>query len=106
MPEGAGPSWRERAVAAGREIGIEDLPDPDDQDFDNWDLLIECLEDQVLWDHDWEKGDHLDAAPDVARRIKGELGIADEYFVAIPRDPSDAEAERLLAELKALTQDA
>jgi hypothetical protein len=60
----------------------------------------------VLWDHDWENGDHLDAAPDVARRIRGELGIADEYFVAIPRDPSDAEAERLLAELKAWTQDA
>jgi hypothetical protein len=35
-----------------------------------------------------------------------ELGITDAYFVAIPRDPSDAEAERLLAELRFLAQDA
>jgi hypothetical protein len=26
LPEG--PSWRERAVAAGREVGIEELPEP------------------------------------------------------------------------------
>jgi hypothetical protein len=104
LPEA--PSWRERAIAAGREVGIEDLPDPDDQDFDDWDLLIECLEGRVLWDDDWEMVDHLDAAPEVARRIKGELGILDDYFVAIPRDPSDADAERLLAELMTLTRDA
>ncbi len=29
-----------------------------------------------------------------------------DYFVAIPRDPSDAEAERLLAELVTMTRDA
>jgi hypothetical protein len=104
LPEA--PSWRERAIAAGREVGIEDLPDPDDQDFDDWDLLIECLEGRVLWDDDLEMVDHLDAAPEVARRIKGELGILDDYFVAIPRDPSDADAERLLAELMTLTRDA
>lgn len=103
LPEG--PSWRERAVAAGREAGIEDLPDPDGQDFDDWDLLIECLEGRVLWDDDWDMVDHLDAAPEVARHIKDKLGILDDYFVAIPPDPSDADAERLLAELKTLTWD-
>ena len=104
LPEG--PSWREQAIAAGREVGIEDLPDPDDQDFDDWDLLIECLEGRLLWDDDWDMADHLDAAPEVARRIKRTLGILDDYFVAIPRDPSDADAERLLAELRTMTRDA
>ena len=104
LPEG--PSWRERTIAAGREVGIEDLPNPDDQDFDDWDLLIECLESRVLWDDDWDMVDHMDATPEVARRSKAKLGISDDYFVAIPRDPSDAEAERLLAQLIALTRDA
>ena len=104
LPEG--PSWRERTIGAGREVGIEDLPNPDDQDFDDWDLLIECLEGRVLWDDDWDMVDHLDATPEVARRVKAKLGISDDYFVAIPDDPSDAEAERLLAELIALTRDA
>ena len=104
LPEG--PGWREGAIAAGREVGIEELPEPDDRDFDHWDLLIECLEGRVLWDEDWDMVDHLDAAPEVAGRIKEELGISDDYFVAIPRDPSDADAERLLSELMALTRDA
>ncbi|MCU0871575.1 MAG: hypothetical protein MUE50_04455 [Pirellulaceae bacterium] len=104
LPEA--PSWRERAVVAAREVGIEDLPNPDDQDWDDWDLLIECLEGRLLWDDDWDMVDHLDATPEVARRAKAKLGISDDYFVAIPDDPSDAEAERLLAELIALTRDA
>jgi hypothetical protein len=67
-------------------------------------LLIGCLEDHLLWDEDWDMVDHLDASPEVARRVKQELGILDDYFVAIPDDPSDTEAERLLAELVALTR--
>jgi hypothetical protein len=104
LPEG--PSWRERAIAAGREVGIEELPEPDDTDFDEWDLLIGCLEDHLLWDEDWEMVDHLDASPEVARRVKQELGILDDYFVAVPNDPSDTEAEGLLAELVTMTRDA
>ena len=100
------PSWRERAIAAGQEVGIENLPAPDDQDFDHWDLLIESLEGRVLWDDDWDMIDHLDAPPEVAIRIKAKLGISDDYFIAIPVDPSDAEAERLLAVLMMLTKDA
>lgn len=100
------PSWRELALAAGRELGLEELPSLDARDFDDWDLLLTCLEDQVLWDNDWAMMDHLDAAPDAARRVKRELGITEDYFVAVPRDPSDAEAERLLAELRMLAEKA
>ncbi|MCU0881002.1 MAG: hypothetical protein MUF06_24805, partial [Pirellulaceae bacterium] len=77
LPEA--PSWRERAVVAAREVGIEDLPNPDDQDWDDWDLLIECLEGRLLWDDDWDMVDHLDATPEVARRAKAKLGISDDY---------------------------
>ncbi len=104
LPEA--PSWRELAIAAGRQVGFEDLPEADETDFDEWDLLIVCLEDRLLWDQDWEMVDHPDAPPEVASHVKQELGIQDDYFVAIPRDPKDAEAERLLDELRSMTEDA
>ena len=45
------------------------------------------------------------ATPDAASRIKAELGISYDYFVAIPPDPSDADAQRMLDELLAATRD-
>jgi hypothetical protein len=100
------PTWRETAATAGRELGIEDPPDPDDMDLDHWNLLVECLSDHVLWDKDWEMLDQLDADPDAAERAKDELGIDPDYFVAVPADPSDAQVEQLLADLVRWTRDA
>jgi hypothetical protein len=64
------------------------------------------LEGRVLWDNDWEIDVCLDADPDIGRRMRRELGIDDDYFVAVPPDPTDAEVERLLGELCELTADA
>ncbi len=69
-------------------------------------MLLDCLEDRVLWDNDWEMEEQLDADPDTSRRLKQELGIEEDYFVAIPPDPNDEEAERLWDELRELTSDA
>ena len=102
----AEPCWRELAIAAGREMGFEDVPSLDDRNFDDWDLLLDCLEGQVLGNNNWEMVEHLDAAPEVARQVKRELGIGEDYFVAIPRDPCDVEADGLLAELLLLTDQA
>ncbi len=60
------------------------------------------LEGQILWDYDWEMEEQLDAAPDVSQRLKQEMGINDDYFIAVPPDPTDEEAERLLLELREL----
>lgn len=107
--ESAGLSWRELVLAACRDAGIEGLPDvlpvPDDNS-DAWLLLMDCLEGRVLWDNDWEMDVCLDADPDIGRRMRRELGIDDDYFVAVPPDPTDAEVERLLGELCELTADA
>jgi len=102
----AGPCWRELAIAAGREMGFDDVPSLDERNFDDWDLLLACLERQVLGNNNWEMVEHLDAAPEVARHVKRELGIGEDYFVVIPRDPWDAEADGLLAELLLLTENA
>lgn len=98
--------WRELALAAGHHLGLTADLGLDQPDYCEWDLLVECLEGRVLWDDDWDMVEYLDAPPAVARRVKAELGIDEDYFVAIPPDPDDADAERLLAELVTLTADA
>ena len=67
-------------------------------------VLLDFLAGRVLWDSDWEMDEQLDADPDAAGSVKDRLGIDRDYFVDVPPEPSDAEAERLLAELRSLTR--
>jgi len=98
------PSWRQLVLAASRETQVTDhLPDENSTEKADWEFLIDCLEGRVLWDYDWQLEDSVDLAPDASQRLKDELGIADDYFVTVPPDPSDAEAERLLQQLIELT---
>jgi hypothetical protein len=104
-PFGRQLSWRELVLAAGRETGISaDMAEFNENDPDDWDLLLDCLEDRLLWDRDWEMEEHLDADPATSHRVKQELGIDEDYFVAVPPDPSEEECGRLLDELRELTQ--
>jgi hypothetical protein len=100
------PSWRGLIYAASREAKIDELPSITEDDPEEWNLLLDCLEDRVLWDNDWAMVEQLDADPEVSQRVKREMGISDDYFVAVPPDPTDEEAERLLLELRELTADA
>lgn len=105
--EGVQPSWRRLVLAASREAQVSDtLPQEGCTEQADWEFLVDCLESRVLWDYDWQLEDSIDMAPDVSRRLKDELGIADDYFVAVPADPPDAEAERLLQALIDLTDSA
>ena len=99
-----GANWRQLILAACCEAEVgETLPAEDCRDTEEWDLPVEFLESRVLWDYDWQLEDSIDLAPDSSQRLKDVLGIADDYFVDVPPDPPDAEAERLLQELIELT---
>lgn len=99
------PSWRELVSTACRETGIFDnLAEVDDDCSEDWDLLLECLEGRLLWDSDWAIDEQLDADPEAGGSVKDLLGIDPDYFVDVPPEPCDAEADRLLAELRALTR--
>lgn len=99
-----GATWRRLILAACREAEVgEELPEEDCRDQREWDFPIDFLESRALWDYDWQLEDSIDLAPDASRRLKDELGIADDYFVAVPPDPPDAEAERLLKAMIELT---
>jgi hypothetical protein len=97
-------SWRNLILAAGREtLELKKLPDAASCDEADWELLIDCLQDRVLWDTDWELAAPLDADPEQGSRWKEELGIDEDYYVSLPPDPSDKEAARMIEELRFLT---
>jgi len=47
----------------------------------------------------------LDANPELGQKTKVDMGIDNDYFVSVPRDPSDDEAKPLIVELRHLTPD-
>jgi hypothetical protein len=91
--------WRRLALRAIREVeksGTSEYQPPivDCLDSEEWSLCMEVLEGYVLWDDDWRTGDlFMDVAPEIAQGPKAFLGIPNEYYTAIPPDPSDAELE-------------
>ena len=100
------PAWRELILAACRERGIDELPDADCEDLSEWEVLVSALADGVLWDDDWRDSESLlDADPKASRAVKRLLGIDDEYYVAVPPDPSEEEVEGIWATLRDLTRD-
>jgi hypothetical protein len=101
------PTWRELVLAACAERGVEELLDPASEEIDEWDLLICCLTDAVLWDEDWRDSESLlDADPKASQTVKKLLGIDEDYYVAVPPDPTEKEMGRIRATLRKLTQDA
>lgn len=99
------PTWRELVVAACREQGIEELSDPESEDLDEWEVLVDSLTASVLWDEDWRDNENLlDVDPKAGRALKELLGIDEDYYVAVPPDPTDVEVEGVWATLLRLTR--
>ena len=101
--------WRLLIVGtcAGDESGpyLADLPAPDSDDFDAWDLIIESLADRILWDRDWEMEDlFADAVPERGRQLKQFLGIDDGYFRDIAPDPTEQQLDVVRSQLEALVR--
>lgn len=71
--------------------GEDPLPDISVTDVDEWDWLVEMVENRIFWDADFEMGDtFLDLPPDVARAHMELAGIDPDYFLDVPDDPGEA----------------
>jgi hypothetical protein len=89
-------------LAARRERGIEDLLDAQSEDLDEWEVLVDSLSDGVLWDEDWRDNESLlDADPKASQAVKKLMGIVENYYIAVPPDPT----EGATVTLRGLTQD-
>lgn len=55
-----------------------------------WEVLLDCLADQILWDADWDMPDlFLDAEPKLSRARRRRLGIEKDYFTTPAPDLRD-----------------
>jgi len=98
------PSWRKLVCAAARQDDdIEEIPDETSNNKDDWELMIECLEGNVLWDNDFEAQDRLDADPDTSSNLKQVMGISENYYTDVAHDPPDDQINIYLFALKGLT---
>jgi hypothetical protein len=67
-----------------------EFPDCESRDVEDWEILVEVLQDQVLWDEDWEMDDlFMDVDPELSSLRKSKLGITDDYFTAIVPEPDE-----------------
>ena len=77
------PTWRESILAACQERWIEELLDPASEEIGEWEFLVSCLSDAVLWDEDWRDSESLlDVGPKASRAVKKLMGIDEDYYVA------------------------
>ena len=98
-------NWRKMILAARRQAGGEELPEESCEDYEEWDIEIECLASMILWDSDYEDERlFLDKPPEEAREFKGIMGMSDDYFLEIPEDLKPEQIKAKLAELKKLCQ--
>lgn len=94
------------AEEPSRSFDLESIPAAQSYDPEEWDYVVETLSDRVLWDSDYDDEVIEDASPDVAGAIKASLGILDDYYTAVVREPREDEVDGLFERLKALGRDA
>jgi hypothetical protein len=78
------------------------LPDETSEDEENWELMVECLSNRILWDDgDYEmENDFVDADPVSSGARKALLGIDEGYFSDVAPDPSDSQMEAIRQTLR------
>lgn len=87
---------------------IEEMPDdcwPTLQcdEIDEWDFAIESLRNRILADEDWQmEAIAMDLSPQTSKSLKNGMGIQRDYFIDIPPDGTDEEAEAARLRLAAL----
>jgi hypothetical protein len=97
-------SWRQHVVRAARESQATDpVPNETSRDKAEWELVVDCLVDNVLWDRDFELQVHLDADPDKSRDVKKKMGITEGYYSAVAHDPPDHQLNLYFDALYGLT---
>lgn len=95
--------WRRLLAACQREPNDEFYVEWNSNDADDWNLLIECLQDEILWDNDWSMSElFMDAEPEIGQHNKDYFGIDGDYYADIAPDLRDAEVSAVFSNLQRL----
>jgi len=98
-----GTNWRKKVVSARKECGGEEIPSHDCTDINEWDIEVDCLEDYILWDADYEDEDSfVDDLPEKADMMKETMGVSKDYYLENMDDLNEEEIEAKLKELREL----
>jgi hypothetical protein len=106
----ANPDWENSLLElydgdqSGEKMEPPSLPEPDSEDIEAWDDLLDQLMDRVLWgDRDFEGEDLiLDVDPEVSRHLKGLLGIDEDYYTSVAPEPTDDQLASIRKTLRKL----
>ena len=81
-------------------------PAADSDDLDEWEFLLYCLANRILWeDGDYKMGDNfMDADPRESRARMATMDIADDYYTAIAPDPTEKELVVIRQQLRRLCE--
>ena len=86
-------------------LGDTELPDHRCRDIDQWEELIDALADGILRDRDFEMADSfLDVDPTVSQQRRRLMGISEQYFTHVARDPHQQDLPGLFSKTRALVR--
>ena len=98
------PSWRQMISEAARQSdSIDHVPPASSRNKEEWEIIVDCLADDVIRDRDFEMQLHLDADPEKSRNVKQMMGISENYYTAVAHDPADDQLNLYIDALKGLT---
>ena len=98
---GSGCEWRKLVTAARKAADAEDVLSLDCNDFAAWQFEIEQIEDDILWDNDFDTCDlTMDLPPEESEFIKDLIGIPDDYALTLPEDLNPKQMEATIAEIR------
>ncbi len=98
-------SWRPLILAACRSRRLKiRLPRPGCRKLEEWQFCIECLEERILWDADWDYDMvQQDGDPFASAVLSRLFGIPADYYTAIAPDPNDRELKQIRSRLRKLS---
>ena len=98
-----GTNWRELVFTVRKGAEGEDIPPVTCTDPKEWDIEIECLAEDILWDADYDDADiYMDQPPEKAEWLKSMARISDNYFLAIADDLNEEQTDEKLVDLRKL----
>lgn len=98
--------WRRLIAVCQGEPNNEFYVEADSPELDDWEILIEAFQDQILWDDDWDMPELcMDVEPALSKERKKRLGIEIDYYTLPAPDLRDADASAIFAGLRQLIGD-
>lgn len=97
---------RELLLAALADDPPEEMPKAKCTDESEWELMVECFADRVLWDRDFNLDQVADLPPEAAAKADESFGFGEGYFSAVAAEPNADALAKARKKLRKLIKEA